>query len=269
MLTEILRTGAARGGIEVRQNVTLIFNYLFFPSIALIVMYFLRGVSIDGGGSVALYAIPGILAMNVLFTGLMGLATTLMMEREDGTLLRARSVPNGIRTYLVGKLLGQVAFTVSSLIVVIVLAAVLFDGFLGEAGPRVLHLIWLLPLGMLATLPFGAVLGSVLPSPRHLSFVSLGLMGLVAISGVFYPMDGQPMVAHVIGQCFPLSWMGMGMRSALLAPEAGVTVGAGGELIVAAGALGLWSAVGTGLATVVLRRTAQRQAGTKLARKRG
>ena len=81
MLIDTVRLGLGRGLIEFRQSLTLVLNYIFFPCIALIVMYFLRGVEVSGSGtSLGSFAIPGVLAINVLFSGLMGLATNLIAE---------------------------------------------------------------------------------------------------------------------------------------------------------------------------------------------
>lgn len=68
-------------------------------------------------------------------------------------------------------------------------------------------------------LPIGVVLGSLLKYPRQLRIESLLLMGMTAISGVFYPRALQAPVLQLLGQLFPLYWLGLGMRSAVLLGE--------------------------------------------------
>ena len=49
MLTSIVKLGIERGRIELNQSLSHILNYTFFPIVALVVMYFLRGVVVQGG----------------------------------------------------------------------------------------------------------------------------------------------------------------------------------------------------------------------------
>ena len=96
----MVSVGLSRAGIEIKQNLSQVIGYAFFPAVAILVMYTLRGSLVMGSGqSLATYAIPGIIAMNVLFSGLMGLASNLMIDRDDGTLLRSRTVPHGCLLY--------------------------------------------------------------------------------------------------------------------------------------------------------------------------
>ncbi|WP_228818960.1 ABC transporter permease [Nocardia transvalensis] len=244
----------------------MVFNYIFFPTLALVVMYIVRDSVISGTRfSIGAYAIPGILAMNVLFTGLMGLATGLLLEREDGTLLRAKATPNGVLGYLVGKVTCQAAMALTTLFAVLIVAAALFDGLHMTNPMELLRFIWIVPLGLAATLPFGAVLGSILPNPRQLSFVSLFLMGLTSVSGVFYPLGLQPLWMQIVGQAFPLYWLGLGMRSAMLPDEMVVAeIGQTWWSVETVVVLGLWSLLGAVVALRVLRRAARRESGTRL-----
>ena len=59
-------------------------------------------------------------------------------------------------------------------------------------------------------------LGSLFPNPRFIALVMLPFGGLVAISGIFYPITHLPGWLQGIGQVFPMYWLGLGMRAALL-----------------------------------------------------
>jgi ABC-2 type transport system permease protein len=47
---------------------------------------------------------PSALGMGVAFGGLVSMAAILTIEREDGTLLRAKAIPDGMLGYLIGKI---------------------------------------------------------------------------------------------------------------------------------------------------------------------
>ncbi|WP_145007850.1 ABC transporter permease [Kocuria marina] len=259
-----LVAGVYRGCIELRQGLNLIANYVFFPTIAIVIMYFLRDFRIaEDGPSLGVYAIPGIVAMNVLFTSLMGVASALLTEREDGTLLRVRTVPHGTVGYLVGKVLSQIALTMATFVVVMTLAIVLFDGFAPDLL-SILSLLWILPLGIAAMLPLGIAIGALVKQPRQLSFLSLLLMGMTAVAGVFYPLGLQSSVLQAIGQSTPLYWLGLGMRSALLPDDAAqVEVDGSWKTVETAFALGAWAVAATLLALYALRRMTHRTAGSR------
>ena len=69
--------------------------------------------------------------------------------------------------------------------------------------------------------------------------------GLVAISGIFYPITHLPHWLQWVGQTFPLYWLGLGMRSALLpANLAAVEVGHSWRHLATFGVLGAWAVAG-------------------------
>jgi ABC-2 type transport system permease protein len=211
-----------------------------------------------------------VLGLNVGIYAVVTMGDLLVVEREDGTLLRAKAIPNGMLGYLLGKVVnisGQIAFAVA---ITLVIGAFLFTGLaIGRPGGW-LTLAWVLVLGLLATLPLGAMLGSLFPSQRSAGpWWLLMLTGLAAISGIFYPITHLPVVLQWTGQVFPMYWLGLGMRSALLPNAmAAVEVGHSWRHLAALGVLSAWAVAGLALAPVVLRRMARRESGATVAARR-
>jgi ABC-2 type transport system permease protein len=194
----------------------------------------------------------------------------LVIEREDGTLLRAKAIPNGMLGYLLGKVVnisGQIAFAVTTTLLI---GAFLFTGLaIGSPGSW-LTLAWVLGLGLLATLPLGAMLGSLFTSTRSAGGPMLLLLaGLAAISGIFYPITHLPAFLQWAGQVFPVYWLGLGMRSALLPNAMAATeIGHSWRHLATFGVLSAWAVAGLVLAPVVLRRMARRESGSDVAARR-
>ncbi|MGH3145560.1 MAG: ABC transporter permease [Rubrobacter sp.] len=268
-----VQAGLRRGGIELRQTLTNaqdLWNYLFFPVIIVFVMFLLRGNSVPGTDfSLGAMAISSVLGMQVAFGGLMSIAATLIVEREDGTLLRAKAIPNGMLGYLVGKIVTASGMALVPLAIILVPGLLLFDGLAVGSPGSWLTLAWVLLLGLVATMPLGAVLGSLFSNSRSLGFIALPMMGLVAISGIFYPITSFPVWLQWIGQAFPIYWLGLGMRSALL-PDSlvSVEIGESWRHLETAAVLGVWAIVGLVLAPIVLRRMARRESGSSVAARR-
>jgi ABC-2 type transport system permease protein len=265
-----VRAGFARGGIEVRQSLTNVqdlWNYFFPNFAALLVMFFMRGATVPGTNfSLGARTLPSVLGGGLAFGALMTMMMTLTVEREDGTLLRAKAVPNGMLGYLVGKVV-QVAGMSLIGSAILVIPGVLLVGGLAPGGPGSwLTLVGVLVLGLVACLPLGAVLGSLFANPRNVGVITLPLMGLVATSGIFYPITTFPVWLQWIGQAFPVYWLGLGMRSALLPDElAAVEIGGSWRHLETLGVLGAWGVVGLVVAPIVLRRMARRESGSSVA----
>lgn len=272
-VTMAVRAGFRRGGIELRQSLTNgmdLFAQFFWPVATLVALFFMRDSTFQGSGfGLGSLALPGVLGMLVAFTGMFGIAQGLALDREDGTLLRAKATPNGMVGYLVGKITQTSGLVFVQVALVLIVGMVLIGGVHLDSVGAWLTLIWVLILGLLATLPLGAVIGSAFESPRSIGFVSFPIMGLVAISGIFYPITGLPGWLQAVGQVFPIYWLGLGMRSAMLPGDAAaVELDGSWRHLETFLVLGAWTIVGLLLAPIVLRRMARRESGSSVAARR-
>jgi ABC-2 type transport system permease protein len=233
-------------------------------------MIFMRGATVPGTSfSLGSRTVPSVMGMGILFTGLVSLMMGLAIEREDGTLLRAKAVPNGMLGYLVGKITLVAGMSVVGLAIGLIPGLILFDGLATGGVSSWVTLAWVLVLGLLATMPLGAIFGSLFSNPRNVGMIMLPVMGLIATSGIFYPITTFPHWMQWVAQSFPVYWMGLGMRSALL-PDAlaSVEIGHSWRHLETVGVLGAWALVGLVVAPIVLRRMARRESGSSVAARR-
>jgi ABC-2 type transport system permease protein len=268
-----VRVGLNRGTIELRQTFTNsqdLWGYLFPSVVFLAVLFFMRDATVPGTDfSLGARTLPSVLGMSIAFSGLMSMAAILAIEREDGTLLRAKAIPHGMLGYLVGKIVLVAGMSVASVLLVLVPGAFLVDGLALNGLGSWLTLAWVVLIGLVATLPIGAVLGSLLNNPRNMGLLMLPMMGLIATSGIFYPINGLPGWLQGIAQVFPVYWLGLGMRSALLPPDlAAVEIGGSWRHLETLGVLSAWAVLGLVLAPIILRRMARRESGSQVAARR-
>ena len=269
--TTALRAGWSRGLIELRQSFTNgadLFSHFFWPVLMLVAMYFMRDATFGSSGLLlGTLALPSILGMNAAF-GLVSMSQLLTAEREDGTLLRAKAIPNGMRGYLTGKVVSVSGGLLADLAIFLIPGVFIVEG-LDLDGAGWAALAGVLVLGMVATLPIGAVLGSVFTSARAQGVIQLPVLGVIAISGIFYPITAMPEWMQWVAQVFPVYWLGLGMRSALLPDAAAsVEIGESWRHLETVGVLGAWAVLGLLLAPVVLRRMARRESGSTVAERR-
>jgi ABC-2 type transport system permease protein len=268
------RAGLSRGGIEFKQTLTTprdLISMLITTGTFLAVMIWTRHTHVPGTNfSLGTATLVSVLALDVVYYGVVNVGDLIVVEREDGTLLRAKAIPNGMLGYLLGKVVnfsGQIAFVVA---VTLLVGAFLFTGLAFGRPGSWLTLAWVLVLVLLATLPLGAVLGSLFPSQRSAGpWWVLMLSGLAVISGIFYPITHLPVFLQWVGQVFPMYWLGLGMRSALLPNAlAAAEVGHSWRHLATFGVLSAWAVAGLVLAPVVLRRMARHESGSAVASRR-
>ncbi|MET9503378.1 ABC transporter permease [Streptomyces sp. NPDC006622] len=268
-----VRGGLTAGRIEIRQslaNAQDVLGMLFIPAVLLVVALFRRGSDIGGTSfSLGSTTLAGLLGLTLAFNGFQAVAFNLLMEREDGTLLRAKAAPNGMIAYLTSKIVHSAAMTLITTVLLLVPGLLLFDGVSLDSAGSWFTLAAVLVLGMLATMPVGAVLGSVLTSPRNIGVVMFPLLALFGVSGIFFPMTEAPEWLQWVAQLFPVYWLGLGMRAALLPDEfAAVEIGNSWRYLETFCALGAWAAIGLFLAPVVLRRMARKESGSAIEERR-
>jgi ABC-2 type transport system permease protein len=261
--------GLKRGGIEVRQTFTYwteLIQILFVPAATIVVLFLMRGHHVPGTTfSLGSLTLPGVIGMNVVMGGMLGVTGVIAVEREDGTLLRAKAIPDGMTAYVLGKIVYIAATVLVGLVATLILGVVAFPGVTVH-WPT---LIWVTVLGLLATIPLGITVGSVLPNPRYIPLVLLPFGGLTAISGIFYPITHLAGWLQGIAQVFPMYWLGLGFRAALLPPAlSSVELNGSWRLPLVLLTLMLWSAVGLAAAPPVLRRMARRESGSQVAARR-
>jgi len=266
------RAGLSLGWIEFRQSLTTpgdLSAFVFTTGGFLAAMIWTRHTLLPGTHfSLGTTILASVLGLNVGMYGILRMGDLIVIEREDGTLLRAKATPNGMLGYLIGKVVnisGQIVFAVA---ITLLAGAFLFTGLAVGSPGSWLTLAWVLGLG--ATLPLGAMLGSLFTSTRSAGGpMILLLAGLAAISGIFYPITHLPVVLQWLGQVFPLYWLGLGMRSALLPHTlAAVEIGHSWRHLATFAVLAAWAVAGLVLAPVVLRRMARRESGSSVAARR-
>jgi ABC-2 type transport system permease protein len=264
-----IRLGLARGRSELVQSLrsTQDQGYYLFTAVMVVGYLFLRR-NTEVQGTDLLYpsvALPSLLGALVAFGAIIGPASALAMEKEDGTLLRHKAVPHGLVGYFTGQLVLQVGSVLPQFAVILVPSFLLFDDLVADPWGW-LTVVWVLLLGLLATLPIGMVIGSLVPGVQKLgTWGMLPVLILGGISGIFYPVQALWGWVQLVAQAFPMYWLGLGMRSAFLPDEAAtLEITESWRTWETVAVLGAWAVVGALVTPIVLRRMARRSTGSQV-----
>ena len=270
-----VRAGLLRGWIETRQNFTetaQVIGHIIPPVAYVVLLLLVRGKNVPGTeipfGTMML---PGILGMTIVYGGLSGPVPSITADREDGTLLRAKATPHGMLGYLVGKIVMFASTTLLSIVATAVPGVMIVGGLVLDARAWLL-LALVFVAGMVATVPLGVALGSLMKSSVQALLVPMLCTVLMIPSGIYFPISVLPSWLHwlqAVAQAFPIYWVGLGARAAMLpADMAALEIGASWRTAEMLAVLAAWAAIGVVLAPILLRRMARRQSGSALARVR-
>jgi ABC-2 type transport system permease protein len=265
-----IRSGFNRGWTEFKLSLKSPQDqgfYLFTSALVLLYLWFNRNNDVEGTDlSYPTVVLPSMLGGLLVFSLIIGPAYALAMEREDGTLLRAKAVPHGVVGHVTGHVVLNVLAIIPSFLVILVPGAILFDGLMQNGAEGWATVVWVTLLGLWATLPIGIIIGSLAPGVQKVgTWGMLPVLVLIGISGIFVPIQSLWGWVQVVAQIFPMYWVGLGMRSAFL-PDAAAALEIGGSwrTLETVLVLSAWAIVGSLVAPIVVRRMARRQSGSQV-----
>jgi len=152
------------------------------------------------------------------------------------------------------------------LLVILIPRFLLFEGLMHGGAVGWLTVAWVLVLGLLATMPIGILIGSLVPIAQKVgTWGMLPVMVLAGISGIFFPIQQLWGWVQILAQAFPMYWLGLGMRSAFL-PDAAAVIEIGGSWrpLQTVAVLSAWATAGAVIAPRLLRRMARHQSGSAM-----
>ena len=268
--SNVMRLGLSRGWIEFKLQILSpqgVFAAVFAPALCLVFLWIFNARQIEiEGVPFAHFLLASFLGVQVTQEGLMGVANKLALDREDGTLLRAKAMPHGMLAYLIARVVVTVLSAFLGLTLLLVPGAFIVRDLVFIDGAGLVTVAWVLALGLLATAPIGAVIGALVKSPTGAVGLSLLPMAVMSIiSGIFLPITMLPGWLQFIGQLFPLYWVGLGLRSAFMpALAAAHELGGSWRPLETALVLAAWAGAGLLLAPGILRRMARRTSGSEM-----
>lgn len=266
-----LRRGLHEVGMSFRSPSDL-FNYFGVSAMFLATAYFARDSEVGQTGlSFGMMFLASVVGFIVAMGGIVTVGQVLASEREDGTLLRAKGLPHGMPAYFTAKVVHIVLITLINTALVLVPAMLVFRDAGRLSSPmQVVMLTVVLLLGLAATVPIGAVLGALARNARStMGLLMLPIMAVTMVSGIFVPLATLPTWTQWVGQVFPIYWVGLGARAAMLPEEmVAAELHQSWQVPETLMVLGAWALVGSVVAPVVLRRMARRESGSRLSQSR-
>ena len=160
------------------------------------------------------WLVPGIIGMNMMFSGVFGVGFVLVRYRKNGVLKRIKATPVHPFEFVSA----QVA---SRFLIVVITSIVVFTGtnlalrFM-MLGSYVLLLI-LTMVSVFCMISLGLVFATRLKSEEMASgLINIITVPMLLVSGVFFSLEGSPPILQNISKFFPLTYFIDGARSIML-----------------------------------------------------
>ncbi|MBK1648332.1 ABC transporter permease [Rhabdochromatium marinum] len=196
--------------------------------------------------SYADWALPGVLAMNVMFSSLWGVGWVVVRYRKNGVLRRLQATPLRPIEFLIAQVLSRVIVVLGASALVYAGANLLLDP---PMRGSYLALIMLYCAGALCMISLGLTVAARLKTEE----LADGLLNLLSwpmllLSGVWFSMDGTSAAAQAASRIIPLTYLVEGARAIMIdgaglidvLPHIGLLLGIGFVLMALAARLFRW-----------------------------
>lgn len=171
--------------------------------------------SVDSSGlSYIDFLVPGILAMTIMNSGMLGLASAFVSYRERGVLRRIKATPFPLTSFVAARIVSQLLIAVVQA-VILVAVGILAVGL--EINGNLLYALIIVVIGSLAFLSLGFVVASFARNQEAAdSLANAVTFPMLFLGGVFFPTDAAPAVLQPIIRLMPLRYLADGLRNVMV-----------------------------------------------------
>jgi ABC-2 type transport system permease protein len=156
------------------------------------------------------FFVPGILAMSLMNSGVIGLATAFVTYRERGVLRRIRVTPFPLPSFILARVLSQLLVAGLQAVILIGMAWAFFGLHL-RGNPLVILLVVI--VGAMAFLAIGFAISGIAPNAETAaSYANLVTFPMLFLSGIFFSMETAPEWLQPMTRVLPLSYLVNALR---------------------------------------------------------
>jgi ABC-2 type transport system permease protein len=160
------------------------------------------------------FLVPGILAMSLMNSGIIGLSTSFVAFRERGIFRRIKVTPFPLWQFLLARVLSQLVIALIDALILIVMAKIVF-GMTVRGNP--LLILFVLILGGLSFLAIGYLIASFSKNVETAaSYANLITFPMLFLSGVFFSVDSAPKWIQPVTKVLPLKYLVDALRDPMM-----------------------------------------------------
>jgi ABC-2 type transport system permease protein len=160
------------------------------------------------------FFVPGIIAMSLMNSGVIGLSTAFVTYREKGILRRIKVTPFSLPQFILARISTTMIVAVSQSIVLILMGKLIY-GLTFRGNPLLILLT--IMIGSLAFLSIGfAISGIARNTETAASYSNLITFPMLFLSGTFFAVDSLPTWLRQLARILPLSYLVDALREPIM-----------------------------------------------------
>lgn len=159
------------------------------------------------------FLVPGILAMALMNSGVIGLSTAFVIYRERGILRRIKVTPFPLPSFIFARIVSQLIVAVAQSVILVGMGMAIFGLRINGNVPLALLTVI---VGSLAFLAIGfAISGIARNAETAASYANLVTFPMLFLSGVFFSIDSAPAWLVPITKVLPLAYLVDALRAVM------------------------------------------------------
>jgi ABC-type polysaccharide/polyol phosphate export permease len=157
------------------------------------------------------WMLPGLLAMNAMFSCLFGVGFVLVRYRKNGVLRRLKATPLTAFEFLAAQVVSRMLLVLATSVLIYVGADLLLDF---EMRGSYLELILLFALGTFSLIALGLTVASRTASEELAGgLLNVATWPMMMLGGVWFSLEGSPGWVQSLANTLPLTHMSNGARA--------------------------------------------------------
>lgn len=160
------------------------------------------------------FMIPGILALALLTSGVIGIATAVVFFREQGILRRVQVTPLPVAQFMGAQVTNHLVLSVMQAVVLLGVGRLAFGVHIGG---NILLLLLMLVVGTLAFVFLGFFVSSFAKTVDSTAAVANVItMPMMFLGGIFFPVDNAPSWIQPVIRLMPVKYLADGLRDIMI-----------------------------------------------------
>jgi ABC-2 type transport system permease protein len=160
------------------------------------------------------FFVPGILAMSLMNSGVIGLSTAFVTYREKGILRRIKVTPFSLTSFILARIVTTLIVAVLQAVVLVGLGVLIYGM---TVRGNVLLILLTVMIGGLAFLAIGfALSGMARNTETAASYANLVTFPMLFLSGTFWPVDALPTWLQGLTRVLPLRYLIDALREPMM-----------------------------------------------------
>lgn len=160
------------------------------------------------------FMVPGVLAITIMFAGLMGFTEEVAVRREKGILRRVKVSPISLPTFLGAGMLMVLIISLVQAVVLMVVGTLVFSV---KINGNYFYMALAVIIGALSFVSLGFMISSLAGTSKSSMLAANAVaMPMMFLSGVFFSIEWVPAALGVIARLLPLYYFGDALREVMI-----------------------------------------------------